>query len=81
MENLMMEAASTSETSVSLYESTRRNIPEDSHFHTHRGDYLKSHLVQFTIHNHRLNEHYMQFKELCQRNQKRIILVLSVNTA
>jgi hypothetical protein len=72
MEKLMMEAASTSETSVSFYESTRRNIPEDSHFHTRRGDYLKSHLllVQFTIHNHPLNEHHMQLNELCQRNQK-----------
>jgi hypothetical protein len=29
---LMMEAASTSETSVNLYQTTRRNNPEDSHF-------------------------------------------------
>jgi hypothetical protein len=28
---LMMEAASTTETSVNFYETTRRNIPEDSH--------------------------------------------------
>jgi hypothetical protein len=28
---LMMEAANTSETSVNLYQTTRRNIPEDSH--------------------------------------------------
>jgi hypothetical protein len=28
---LMMEAASTSETSVNFYQITRRNIPEDSH--------------------------------------------------
>jgi hypothetical protein len=27
---LMMKAASTSETSISFYETTRRNIPEDS---------------------------------------------------
>jgi hypothetical protein len=27
----MMEAASTSETSVNLYQTTRRNNPEDSH--------------------------------------------------
>jgi hypothetical protein len=33
---LMMEALSTSETSVDFYEATRCNIPEDSHFHTHR---------------------------------------------
>jgi hypothetical protein len=28
---LMIEAASTSETSVNFYQTTRRNIPEDSH--------------------------------------------------
>jgi hypothetical protein len=28
---LMMEAESTSETSVNFYETTRSNIPEDSH--------------------------------------------------
>jgi hypothetical protein len=27
----MMEAVSTSETSVNFYQTTRRNIPEDSH--------------------------------------------------
>jgi hypothetical protein len=30
---LIMEAVSTSETSVSLYQTARRNIPEDSHIH------------------------------------------------
>jgi hypothetical protein len=30
---LMMEAVSTSETSVSYYQTTRRNIPEDNHLH------------------------------------------------
>jgi hypothetical protein len=30
---LMMEAVSTSETSVNFYETSRRNIPEDSHIH------------------------------------------------
>jgi hypothetical protein len=28
----MMEAVSTSETPANLYQTTRRNIPEDSHF-------------------------------------------------
>jgi hypothetical protein len=28
---LMMEAVSTSETSVNFYQTTRRNIPDDSH--------------------------------------------------
>jgi hypothetical protein len=30
---LMMEAASTSDTSVNFYHTTERNIPEDSHPH------------------------------------------------
>jgi hypothetical protein len=30
--SLMMEAASTSETSVNFYQTTWHNIPEDSHF-------------------------------------------------
>jgi hypothetical protein len=33
---LMMKAADTSETSVNLCETTRRNIPEDSHFQKFR---------------------------------------------
>jgi hypothetical protein len=40
---LMLEAASSSETSVNLYKSTRRNNPEDSHLHTRRRENLKSH--------------------------------------
>jgi hypothetical protein len=31
---LMMEAVSTSDTSVNFYETTRRNILDDSHLHT-----------------------------------------------
>jgi hypothetical protein len=30
---LVMEAVRTSETSASVYQTTRRNIPEDSHLH------------------------------------------------
>jgi hypothetical protein len=33
---LMMEAVSMSETSVSLYQTTRWNIPEDSHLQIRR---------------------------------------------
>jgi hypothetical protein len=40
----MMEAASTSETSVN-YQTTQRNNPEDSHLHTRRGENLKSHIA------------------------------------
>jgi hypothetical protein len=30
---LMMEAVSSSETSINIYQSTRHNIPENSHLH------------------------------------------------
>jgi hypothetical protein len=40
---LMMEAASTSETSVNFYQTTRRNNSEYSHLHTRRRENLKSH--------------------------------------
>jgi hypothetical protein len=39
---LVMEAVSTSETSVNFYETTRRNIPKDSHLHIRRCENLKS---------------------------------------
>jgi hypothetical protein len=39
---LIMEAASTSEPSVNFYQSTPRNIPEDSHLHIRRRENLKS---------------------------------------
>jgi hypothetical protein len=40
---LMMEAASTSKTSVIFYKTIRRNNPEDSHLHARRRENLKSH--------------------------------------
>jgi hypothetical protein len=46
---LMMEAADTSETSVNLYQTTWRNIPEDSRLHTCRRENLKSHTVSSII--------------------------------
>jgi hypothetical protein len=39
----MMEAVNTSETSVNFYETTRRNIPEDSHLHIRHRENIKSH--------------------------------------
>jgi hypothetical protein len=38
----MMEAVSTSKTSVNFYQTTRRNNSEDSHLRTHRRENLKS---------------------------------------
>jgi hypothetical protein len=40
---LMMEAASTSETSVNFYQTTRRYNPKDSHLRSRRRENLKSH--------------------------------------
>jgi hypothetical protein len=40
---LMMEAGSSSETAVNVYQTTRRNNPEDSHLRTCRRENLKSH--------------------------------------
>jgi hypothetical protein len=39
----MMKAASTSETSVTFYQITRRNNPAHSHLHTRRRENLKPH--------------------------------------
>jgi hypothetical protein len=36
-----MMGANTSETSVNVYHTTRRNNPEDSHLHTRRHENLK----------------------------------------
>jgi hypothetical protein len=40
---LTMEAVRTSETSVNVYQTSRRNMPEDSHLRAHRRKNLKSH--------------------------------------
>jgi hypothetical protein len=42
---LMMEAVRTSETSVSIYLTTRQYIPEDSKLHTRHREILKSHTI------------------------------------
>jgi hypothetical protein len=56
----MMEAASTSETSVNFHQTTRRNNPEDSHLHTCRRENFRSYLsnlltgciIHFPSHKH-----------------------------
>jgi hypothetical protein len=42
----MMEAISTSEMSLNLYQPTWCNIPEDSHLHNRRRENLKCHQVE-----------------------------------
>jgi hypothetical protein len=39
-----MEAVSSSETSVIIYQTILRNIPEDNHLRIHRRENLKSYL-------------------------------------
>jgi hypothetical protein len=46
---LMMEAVSTSKTSVNFYQTTRRNNTQDSHLHTRRRKKLKSHLANIIL--------------------------------
>jgi hypothetical protein len=46
---LMIEAVSTSETSVNFYQTTRRDNPEDSHLHACSSENLKSHYLTFVL--------------------------------
>jgi hypothetical protein len=46
---LIMDAASTSGTSVNFYQSTRHYNPEDSHLHTRRRENLNSY-INFLVH-------------------------------
>jgi hypothetical protein len=46
---LMMEAASTSETFVNFYQTTRRYSPEDCHLHSRRREHLKSYNCRYVI--------------------------------
>jgi hypothetical protein len=43
----MMEAVSTFETSVNVYQTTLRINPEDNHLHIRRRENLKSHFNLF----------------------------------
>jgi hypothetical protein len=44
-----MEAVRSSETSVKLYQSTRRYNPEDSHIHSHSRENLKPYKDAFIL--------------------------------
>jgi hypothetical protein len=47
---LMMEAATTSETLVNFYQTTRRYNPEDSDLRAHRRENLKSYKYKMQRH-------------------------------
>jgi hypothetical protein len=49
MSGLMMEAASTSETSVNFCQTTWSSNPEDSHLHIHHHENLKSHMMCYVF--------------------------------
>jgi hypothetical protein len=55
----MMEAVSSSETSVSNNQSTRCYIPEDHHLHTRRRENLKSHPLKFCSFVRNLATHFV----------------------
>jgi hypothetical protein len=44
---LMMEAASTSSTSINVYKTALRNIPEDGHLHIRRYENLISQMYRY----------------------------------
>jgi hypothetical protein len=44
-----MEAARTSETSEDFYQTTKQNIPADSHLNIHRRENLTSRLSTFSL--------------------------------
>jgi hypothetical protein len=57
--SLVIEAASTSETSINFYQTTRRNNAENSHLFTRRRENLKVHGINHVFH------HNTKSKVLC----------------
>jgi hypothetical protein len=56
---LMMEAASTPETSVNFYQTIWCNIPEDSHLHTHHHENLNLIEIYLSFFLHVPKMHYV----------------------
>jgi hypothetical protein len=69
---LMMEAVSTSETSVNFYQTTRRSIPKDSHLQTWRSENLKSHTSQIIVFTPKLPQQLRQNTSLSLSTTKRM---------
>jgi hypothetical protein len=61
----MMEAVSTSETSVNFYQTTRRNIPENSYLQTRHRKNLKSHQMFISFLNYLKYNSYLTFIVFC----------------
>jgi hypothetical protein len=66
----MIEGAITSDTSVNFYQTTRRNNPEDSHFHTRRRENLKSQEAENTSTS---QLHYVESPKLLRQGSVLII--------
>jgi hypothetical protein len=49
--------ASTSETSVNIYQTTRQNNPADNHLHTHRSDSLNCKALEFINFRRKTSQH------------------------
>jgi hypothetical protein len=71
----MMEAASTSETSVHFYQTTRHNNPEDNHLHTRCRENLKSHLK--SIYYKRDLSSFASFWDKCVSQMSHVRLIIS----
>jgi hypothetical protein len=71
---LMIEATRTSETSVDIYLTTRRYIPEDnSEHHTRRRENLKPHTFQIYLSNFSgvcYNEQFLSIKSGCYNENR-----------
>jgi hypothetical protein len=63
---IIREIALMMETSVNFYQTTRRNIPEDSHLHPHRHEKLKSDLVHLSS---RFSFQYELNKNMIQKDK------------
>jgi hypothetical protein len=58
----MIEATSTSETSINFYRTTRRYNPEDSHLHTRRRGNLKSYSLESVTNSYNLIKYNLNYQ-------------------
>jgi hypothetical protein len=80
---LTMEAASTSETFVNFYQTTRRYNPEDSHLHIRRRENLRSHnfhnilvSTEYPVTFLKINQHHILMLAISTNEEKRFHLLL-----
>jgi hypothetical protein len=71
----MMEAVSSSETSVSVYQTTRRNIPAVSHLHSRRRENLKSHEVSKQVVSRKSTAECQCNEDLIRANSQNVVCI------